>query len=949
MPSPHPPKYLKGHQAKVSVVQFLPRSQRVLTGSWDKTIRVWDVATGDQVGQVNVSGGKVYSVCVSDDETCMFVGSSSTIIDVFAIPAAGVTAVTAVAPPQSVYCFAGHRAGISALALSPTSPFLPSSPSSPSPPSLPSPAQWLVSGSWDRSIRVWDISTGSVMAMIRTRSGAISCLKVFGTYLASGGEDGMIRIWNTQTWTEMVALQGHTGWISDVCFSPHTSDFFASAGMDGIVKVWHIPTPSRPQLTAELTGHQGAITSIAFLHDDNRVLISAGKDGTLRQWNVHAKCEIESERRHAGQSIDSSAASPHLQHVCVARASDFIVRLESSGTAGAASSNEVTRVMPDAIPFHAPVWGSLTTTSGQEVQECGEGESKGKGDEQGEEDEEEKSEHKEDCEEGEEGEKGEEGENGRQQGAEGAEEMDGAEEAEGAEGAEEVEGTEEEDDYRVVIDIDMNDPTTTMTRQSRNIARQRILADGASPGVGIRSIRFARNASDMFAATGDEFVGVYRMSNTNHVCTFRGVGHTGPVHAAVLTMDGECVVSVGEDATVRVWHIETGLPMFVLYGHTGPIVDLDITPSLSAHEGSGSGSGSSSSGAQTCYAVTASLDCTARVWSLADGTCRHILTHAKSVLCVRTFPSGAHVALGGADNDCVVHNLESGELLCRFQGHTYGVYAVEVSRNEQYVFTGSGDHTIRMWEMLTGTCKCVLVGHATRITHLQLCANRQILCSMSKDGQLCMWSVPKGQLLQKLQTESSSSSSPSDFTVAPNEQTLIVARNDSTLAEVYNNMFDDNNVTGARATTSTFIAMIQRRSKRLIDEEQRQVLELDPQKLCSSLLGQDEQGGQGGQGGQSGQVGQDGQNGGDDLQTESWSNMADEESFDLESQTRQQQRQTDSETVLRTTQRRRRRRQCIVAALSSVASVVIAVVIFVLYLFYAAIISALTSPSSSSV
>jgi hypothetical protein len=83
--------------------------------------------SGEQLGQINVSGGKVYSVAVTEDERHMMVGSASAVIDVFPVRDGTVS--------QPVYCFAGHRAAVSALAIAPSH-------------------QWVASGSWDRCAHV---------------------------------------------------------------------------------------------------------------------------------------------------------------------------------------------------------------------------------------------------------------------------------------------------------------------------------------------------------------------------------------------------------------------------------------------------------------------------------------------------------------------------------------------------------------------------------------------------------------------------------------------------------------------------------------------------------------------------------------------------------------------------------------------------------------------------
>jgi WD40 repeat protein len=309
------------------------------------------------------------------------------------------------------------------------------------------------------------------------------------------------------------------------------------------------------------------------------------------------------------------------------------------------------------------------------------------------------------------------------------------------------------------------DPTAMIMRRASRVAIRRATVDAtAAPGIGIRSIRFSPTSSDMFTATGDGYVGVYRMSDTNSVCTFRGVDHNGPVHDAQLTADNDRLVSCGEDTTVRVWDLESGATTLVLYGHTGPVVSLDLS-----HDN------------PTTRCITASLDGTARIWSLTDGSCLRTLTQTKALLAARFFPSGLRVAVAGADHDCVVYNVRNGDHLKRFHGHVGAIHSVEVSDDEQFVFTGSSDTSIRMWDVSTSNCVRVFNGHKDWVMRLRVCMNKQVMLALSRDCQLCVWNIPKAQLMLRLPIHGQAVG----IDLSPDESILLTSRGDSTSANVW--------------------------------------------------------------------------------------------------------------------------------------------------------------------
>ncbi|MFR0358443.1 AAA family ATPase [Streptomyces sediminimaris] len=153
----------------------------------------------------------------------------------------------------------------------------------------------LATASYDRTVRLWDVSDRSRPAPLgRPLTGHTSWVSsaVFspdGHTLASAGDDGTIRLWDVSDPAHATRigapLTGHKGTIYLIAFSPdgHT---LASVGEDHTVRLWNVSDPAHAaEIGPPLTGHTAAVRSVAF-SPDGRTLATGGDDDTVRLWDV---------------------------------------------------------------------------------------------------------------------------------------------------------------------------------------------------------------------------------------------------------------------------------------------------------------------------------------------------------------------------------------------------------------------------------------------------------------------------------------------------------------------------------------------------------------------------------------------------------------------------------------------------------------------------------------
>ncbi|MGH9883231.1 MAG: caspase family protein, partial [Pyrinomonadaceae bacterium] len=190
------------------------------SGSFDKTIKLWEVATGRELRTLTGHSESVTSVAFSSDGKTLASGSFDKTIKLWEV-----------ATGRELSTLTGHSGEVSSVAFS-------------------GDGKTLASGSGDRTIKLWEVTTGRELRTLTGHSYWVNSVafSADGKMLASGSFDKTIKLWEVATGRELGTLSGHSGWVTSVALSAG-GKFLVSGSGDATTKLWRL---DRGELLASL-------------------------------------------------------------------------------------------------------------------------------------------------------------------------------------------------------------------------------------------------------------------------------------------------------------------------------------------------------------------------------------------------------------------------------------------------------------------------------------------------------------------------------------------------------------------------------------------------------------------------------------------------------------------------------------------------------------------------
>jgi WD40 repeat protein len=294
-------KTMLAHTDWVRCLSFTPDNHTLISGSFDQSIKLWNMADGKMLHDLQDHHKGVFALAVSADGQTLASGSWDETIKLWNINSG-----------QLMSNLSGHTASVRSLATSPDN-------------------QLLVSGSFDNTVRVWQLSTGDLLkTMIHKEPIAAIALNHTGQILASTGDDGLVKLWSVQTGETIAQLTGNSNCICSLAISPNSTTVVAGT-VSGSIVLWGLD-PAHVQNSEPLQkfkAHSGQINACVF-HPSGQYLITGSVDGKARIWSQDVGFNLLREkprktlRGEPGRSVMSAAISPDGKSIAIGGADGTI-------------------------------------------------------------------------------------------------------------------------------------------------------------------------------------------------------------------------------------------------------------------------------------------------------------------------------------------------------------------------------------------------------------------------------------------------------------------------------------------------------------------------------------------------------------------------------------------------------------------------------------------------
>ena len=547
-----------GHTEGVTSVCVTRDGRRLVSGSWDKTAKIWDAETGTEVQTLVGHSEGVTSVCVSPHGAWIATASRDNTAKVW-------DAETG----NELRTLAGHEDCVTCVRVSPD-------------------GRRIVTASMDTTAKVWDATTGEEVRTLAGHTGAVTCIcySPDGRRIVTASQDKTAKVWDADTGRERLALIGHTADITCVCVSPDGRRI-VTASMDRTVKLWDARTGDEIHTLVK----QVFPVSCLCISPDGRQIAVGGQHGSVTIWDSETGRGVHTFVGHSGG----------VTGVCVSPDGRRIVTASTDKTAKVWDAEA--RAASWTLGKHADeVVGVCVSPDGRRIV------------------------------------------------------------------------TASTDKTAKVWDADTGRERLTLAGHTGSVTGVCVSPDGR---------RIVTASQDKTAKVWDADTGRERLTLA---------GHADCVTSVWMSPDGRRIVTGSWDRTAKVWDAETGTEVQTLAGHGSIITSVTGSP-------------------DGRRIVTGSWDRTAKVWDAETGTeVQTLAGHEGWVLCVCVSPDGRRIVTASQDKTAKVWDADTGRERLTLAGHTSEIPSVCISPNGRRIVTVGWDSRAKVWDVATGRELITLVG-----------------------------------------------------------------------------------------------------------------------------------------------------------------------------------------------------------------------------------------------
>src|SRR5215469_9432069 len=334
--------------------------------------------------------------------------------------------------------------------------------------------QRAVSASDDRTLKVWDLCSGSELRTLTGHTGQVNAVAVMpdGQRAISASEDNTLNVWDLGSGSELRTLTGHTEIVTAVAVTPDGRRAI-SASEDNTLKVWDLGSGNEQRT---LTGHTAHVNAVAMT-PDGKLVVSASRDQSLKVWDLATGRQLRTLTGHTGQ-VNAVAVTPDGQRA-ISTSSDQTLKVWDL------SSRSELRTL---IGHTGQVNAVAVTPDGQRAVSAS------------------------------------------------------------------------EDHTLKVWDLGSRRELCTLTGHTGHVNAVAVMPDGQ------RAV----------SGSWDQTLKVWDLDSGSELRTL--TGHTGEVTAVAVTPDGQRALSASWDQTLKVWDLDSGSELRTLTGHTSTVGAVAVTP-----------------------------------------------------------------------------------------------------------------------------------------------------------------------------------------------------------------------------------------------------------------------------------------------------------------------------------------------------------------------------------
>ncbi|ETO07071.1 WD-40 repeat-containing protein [Reticulomyxa filosa] len=529
----------------------------------------------------------------------------------------------------------------------------------------------IVSCSWDTIARIWDVATGKQSQTLEGHSGDITAVQFSpdGSKILSCSRDKTIRVWDLSSKHSVQILEGHSDFVFGARFSPDGSKI-VSCSADKTVRIWDFPSGRKIQI---IEGHSARVTVVQFSPDGSKIL-SCSRDRTIRIWDLETGKQIQSLEGHSAD-INAARFSSDCSKI-VSCSDDRTIRIwdVSSGkqlqvleghtgdVTGVQFFPKESKILSCSNDGTIRIWDMSV---GRKIQ---------------------LSEGHLDC----------------------------------------VNKVQFSSDGLKIVSC--SDDKTIRLWDVLSGRQIQILEGHTNSVIGVQ---FAPDDSKIVSCSWDKTIRIWDTLSGKQLQVLEG--HSQVINGIQFSADGSKVVSYSYDKTIQLWDIPSGRRIQTLKGHSNDITGVQFSPDSSK-------------------IVSRSVDKTVRLWDIESG--KQLQSVEGWIYIANKMPfsyDGSRIAICSDDKIVIICDTSTGKQLQLLKGHEGRLISVQFVPDNSKIITCSWDNTIRIWDLLSGNQLHMVKVIFDDIVKAQFSPDGSKIISHLGDKTIRIWDSSSGQQILLLE------------------------------------------------------------------------------------------------------------------------------------------------------------------------------------------------------